>query len=41
METQVIQERSKPSRWQWLTGAFVALGCLVTAGYAVVETFWG
>jgi uncharacterized protein involved in exopolysaccharide biosynthesis len=29
------------SRWQPLVAAFVALGCLVTVGYAVVETFWG
>ena len=28
-------------RWQLPVGLFVALGCLVTAGYAVVETFWG
>jgi hypothetical protein len=29
------------SRWQLAVGALVALGCLLTAGYALVETFWG
>lgn len=27
--------------WQIWVGVLVALGSLVTAGYAVVETFWG
>ena len=27
--------------WQRLVGGVVALGCLVTAAYAVVETFGG
>lgn len=27
--------------WQVAVGAFVALGCLLTAGYVWVETFWG
>jgi hypothetical protein len=35
----------KPRRssrtWQLAVGAFVALGCLVTAAYAWIETFWG
>ena len=37
------QSSDQPSRsaWQGWVGAFVALGCLATAGYAVVETFWG
>lgn len=28
-------------RWQAVVAVFVALGCLATAGYAIVETFWG
>lgn len=29
------------SGWQTMAGALVALGCIATAGYALVETFWG
>lgn len=39
-----VRESSATQRsrhWQTLVGAFVALGCLVTAAYAVAETFWG
>jgi hypothetical protein len=28
-------------RWEVLVGFFVALGSLVTAAYAFIETFWG
>jgi hypothetical protein len=38
------EEAERPAssaRWQVPVGIFVALGCLVTAGYAIVETFWG
>jgi hypothetical protein len=31
----------KSGRWQRLVGALVALGCLITAAFAVVQTFWG
>jgi hypothetical protein len=27
--------------WQVWVGVLVGLGCLATAGYAVIETFWG
>jgi hypothetical protein len=27
--------------WQIWAAVLVALGCLATAGYAMVETFWG
>jgi hypothetical protein len=29
------------AKWQAWVVALVALGCLATAGYAIVETFWG
>lgn len=29
------------AKWQSWVLALVALGCLATAGYAIVETFWG
>jgi hypothetical protein len=29
------------AKWQGWVLALVVLGCLATAGYAVVETFWG
>lgn len=29
------------AKWQGWVAAFVALTCLATAGYAVIETFWG
>jgi hypothetical protein len=27
--------------WQIWVGVFVSLGSLATAGYALIETFWG
>jgi hypothetical protein len=32
---------AKSRRWQLLVGVLIAIGCLVTAGFAVVQTFWG
>jgi hypothetical protein len=29
------------AKWQIWVAALVVLGCLATAGYAIVETFWG
>lgn len=29
------------AKWQGWVLALVVLGCLGTAGYAIVETFWG
>jgi len=29
------------AKWQIWMIALVVLGCLATAGYAIVETFWG
>jgi hypothetical protein len=29
------------AKWQGWLVAFIVLGCLATAGYAVIETFWG
>lgn len=29
------------ARWQGWVAALVALGCLATAVYTIVETFWG
>lgn len=29
------------AKWQGWVVALVVLGCLATAGYAIVETFWG
>lgn len=29
------------AKWQGWVIALVALGCLATAGYAIMETFWG
>lgn len=35
-------ENNASSRgWQLIIGVIVLLGCLATAGYAFVETFWG
>jgi hypothetical protein len=31
----------KRGRWQLFVGVLVAIGCLVTAGFAVFQTFWG
>jgi hypothetical protein len=36
-----VQTRRDSRSWQIAVGAFVALGCLVTLGYTIVETFWG
>ena len=36
--------RSRPApepRWPLWAGVIVALGCLATIAYAVIETFWG
>lgn len=36
------QAAKRPERrWQMAVGLFVAVGCVATAAYAVVETFWG
>lgn len=32
---------SGAANWQLWAGALVAIGMLATAGYAIVETFWG
>jgi hypothetical protein len=32
---------AREAKWQGWVLALVVLGCLATAGYAVVETFWG
>lgn len=29
------------ARWQGWVAALVVLGCLATAGYTIVEIFWG
>jgi len=29
------------AKWQGWVFALVVLGCFATAGYAIVETFWG
>jgi hypothetical protein len=34
-------EEASSRRWQMIAGVMVLLGSLATAGYAVVETFWG
>lgn len=46
MSTQNTDQQSEPvhaheAKWQRWVAALVVLGCLATAGYAIVETFWG
>jgi len=34
-------EEVPPPRWPIYAGIIVAIGSVVTAAYAIVETFWG
>ena len=35
------ESRSKAAPWEPWLGLFVGLGMLLTAGWAIVETYWG
>jgi hypothetical protein len=35
------QVRRESFAWQLTVGLFVALGCLATVAYTIVENFWG
>jgi hypothetical protein len=41
MEDEDRNEVRSSRRWQIGAGLLVALGCLATFAYTVVETFWG
>jgi hypothetical protein len=36
-----MSRHASNARWQVPVALFVALGCLATAGYTWIETFWG
>jgi hypothetical protein len=38
---QSSDQESQSRRWQIGIGLLIALGCLATASYTVIETFWG